>query len=120
MAPTVAAKPPVSEPPVAVAAPPPIERPAPPVPRPTTPVPQVPASGSIPSLAEAFAMLLSAEQGRRVSPSTVGSPAVSEETVEAIVQKVVDRMTDQAVRDTVLDVAERLVREEIGRIKTGH
>jgi hypothetical protein len=28
-------------------------------------------------------------------------------------------MTDQSVRETVLDVAERLVREEIDRIKEG-
>jgi hypothetical protein len=90
------------------------------VPRPAASVPQAPASGTIPSLAEAFAALLSAEQGRRVSPSTVGAPVVSDDMVEAIVKKVLDRMTDQAVRDTVIDVAERLVREEIGRIKTGH
>jgi hypothetical protein len=33
---------------------------------------------------------------------------------------VIARMTDKVVRDTVIDVAERLVREEIQRIKVGH
>ena len=72
---------------------------------------------AVPSLADAFAALLSAEQGRRVSSSTVGSPTISDEVVNEIVDKVIARMTDKVVRDTVLDVAERLVREEIDRIK---
>jgi hypothetical protein len=33
------------------------------------------------------------------------------------VQRVIARMSDQAVRETVVDIAERLVREEIARIK---
>jgi CheY-like chemotaxis protein len=72
---------------------------------------------STPSLAEAFAALLSAEQGRRVSPSSVGSATVSDEAMEEIVRRVLARMTDHVVRDAVIDVAERLVREEIDRIK---
>jgi len=75
------------------------------------------AAVSIPSLAEAFAALLSAEQGRRVSPSTVGAAPVSDDAMEEIVRRVLARMTDQVVRDSVIDVAERLVREEIDRIK---
>jgi hypothetical protein len=38
--------------------------------------------------------------------------------VEEIVRRVISRMSDQAVRNTVVDVAERLVREEIERIKS--
>jgi CheY-like chemotaxis protein len=72
---------------------------------------------STPSLAEAFAALLSAEQGHRVSPSSVGSAAVSDDAMEETVRRVLARMTDQVVRDAVIDVAERLVREEIDRIK---
>ena len=71
----------------------------------------------MPSLAEAFAVLLSAEQGRRVSPSTVGSSTIANETIDEIVAKVIARMTDTVVREAVLDVAERLVLEEIDRIK---
>jgi len=80
-----------------------------------------PLSGtaSVPSLADAFAALLSAEQGRRVSPSTVGSSAISDEALEDIIGKVIARMSDGVVRDAVIDVAERLVREEIERIKVG-
>ncbi len=72
---------------------------------------------TMPSLADAFATLLSVEQGRPVSPSTSGPSTVSDETVEEIVRRVIARMTDQAVRETVVDVAERLVREEIEQIK---
>jgi len=77
----------------------------------------LPGTASVPSLADAFAALLSAEQGRRLSPSTAGSSAISDEAIEEIVGKVIARMSDRVVRDTVLDVAERLVREEIDRIK---
>jgi len=77
------------------------------------------ASGpiSLPSLAEAFATLLSAEQGRTISPSKVGASSIPDQTVDEIVNRVIDRLTDQSVRETVLNVAERLVREEIERIK---
>ena len=73
----------------------------------------------MPSLAEAFAALLSAEQGRSIAPSTIGRSPVPDDAMDEIVQRVIARMSDQAVRDTVLGVAERLVREEIDRIKQG-
>jgi uncharacterized protein YqeY len=44
---------------------------------------------------------------------------LSDETIEEIVQRVVARMGDEKMRALVLDAAERLVREEIDRIK-GH
>jgi hypothetical protein len=74
---------------------------------------------SAPSLADAFAALLSAERKQPVVPSAVGaSPSlVTDETLEEITRRVIARMSEQAVHDTVLDVAERLVREEIERIK---
>jgi CheY-like chemotaxis protein len=74
---------------------------------------------SLPSLAEAFATLLSAEQGRSVSASKVGASSVSDQAIDEIVNRVIARMTDQSVRETVMVVAERLVREEIERIKLG-
>ena len=74
---------------------------------------------SLPSLAEAFATLLSAEQGRSIPPSKAGATNVSEQTVDDIVNRVIARMTDHAVRETVIEVAERLVRDEIERIQRG-
>jgi CheY-like chemotaxis protein len=71
------------------------------------------------SLAEAFAALLSAEQGQTIAPSAVRPEDITDATIEDIVQRVIDRMGTDAVRQTVLDVAERLVREEIDRIKRG-
>jgi hypothetical protein len=87
-------------------------------PQPVTPAPTLP----MPSLADAFAALLSAEQARPISPGAfapaTASAAVSDEAVEAMVRRVIAGMGEQVVRDTVLDVAERLVREEIERIKS--
>ena len=73
----------------------------------------------IPSLAEAFATLLSAEQSQSISPSRLAASSVSGDVVDEIVRRVIARLGDQAVRETVIDVAERLVREEIERIKRG-
>jgi hypothetical protein len=42
---------------------------------------------------------------------------VSEAAIEAIVQRVLTRMTGQVVKDVVAETAERLVREEIEKIK---
>jgi CheY-like chemotaxis protein len=85
-----------------------------------TPVPPIALGRTpLPSLADAFAALLSAEQGRSISPSKVGAPNVSDQAIDDIVNRVIARMTDQSVRDSVIQVAERLVREEIERIKLG-
>ncbi|OFW08942.1 MAG: hypothetical protein A3H96_23025 [Acidobacteria bacterium RIFCSPLOWO2_02_FULL_67_36] len=69
------------------------------------------------SLADAFAALLAAERGQPVAPSAVRS-AIPDQTIDDIVHRVIERLGDRAVRETVLDVAERLVREEIERIKS--
>jgi CheY-like chemotaxis protein len=86
---------------------PPSAAPAPPPAAPALPVP---------TLAEAFATLLSAEQGRPLAPSAVAAP--NDAFVEDVVRRVIVRMGDRAVRDTVSEIAERLVREEIARIKS--
>jgi hypothetical protein len=78
------------------------------------PAPAAPAA--MPSLAEAFAALLSAEQAHPVAPSAIG-PAVSADMLDEIIERVIARMGDHNVREAVLEVAERLVREEIDRIK---
>jgi hypothetical protein len=48
-------------------------------------------------------------------------PVVSEDLVEQVTRRVLDRLSDRVVRETVADlvstIAERLVREEIERIK---
>jgi hypothetical protein len=107
-------------PPAPVAAAPALETPpVPPAPAPNevpaiapeqTPVAQTPA------LADAFAALLAAEQkaGAPVSPAPA---TLDEAAIDEIARRVMARLTTDTVRSTVLDVAERLVREEIERIK---
>jgi len=102
-------------------APPPVYAPPPPPPAPVAapkPVPSNPLLQAA-SLADAFAALLAAEQGRSIAPASVRPEDIPDATIEDIVRRVIDRVTMQSVRETVLDVAERLVREEIERIKRG-
>jgi hypothetical protein len=48
-------------------------------------------------------------------------PAITDEFIEDIVRRVLDRLTDRAVRETTADivsrVAEQLVRDEIDKIR---
>jgi CheY-like chemotaxis protein len=87
---------------------------------------------TLPPLADAFAALLAAEQA---SPSPIAAavwpslpqppsptPAViTDEVIEHIVRRVLDQLSDrvlrEAVEEKVTTIAERLVREEIARIK---
>jgi CheY-like chemotaxis protein len=100
--------PPPQTPQVHVATPPPAPAPQP-VPEPTV---------SAPTLQEAFAALLSAEQSQ---PITIvpGPPVDPDSTVliDEIARRVIARLGDDSMRAAVLDAAERLVREEIARIK---
>jgi CheY-like chemotaxis protein len=79
-------------------------------------------------LASAFSALLSAEQGEPVSagelPATRGSGEVSlDALVEEVTKRVIAMAATQAVHDQVAalvsEIAERLVREEIERLKKG-
>jgi CheY-like chemotaxis protein len=130
-----------SEPPLAfpTKAPPPLQAQAPvqlvpPAPAPRfaqAPVAPEPVRGGtgplhIPSLTEAFAALLSAEQKIGVTPSSAavaspasgsGAPPVNDQMIEEIANRVLARLSHES-RPTILDVAERLVREEIERIKS--
>jgi CheY-like chemotaxis protein len=87
------------------------------------PAPPPPTAAPMPaiSLAEAFATLLAAEHGQAISPAWPSGSATptppSPEIVEDIVSQVLDRLQHADMRQTVIDVAERLVREEIDRIK---
>ena len=88
------------------------------------------AVAPLPTLSEAFAALLDAEQimpspdARPVwpaAPAVTGVAADPEELVERVTHDVLERLSDRAVRETVADivssVAERMVRDEIDRIK---
>lgn len=79
--------------------------------------PAASAPSAPPTLAEAFAALLAAEQGKVVPPPPANEEALREEVIEQVTRRVIERMGDRAVRDVVVEVAERLVREEIARIK---
>jgi CheY-like chemotaxis protein len=92
---------------------------------PATPSP----APSLPPLADAFAALLEAEQRepeasvRPAWPSApVAGPAVSDDLVEQVSRRVLEQLTDRAVREAVSErvtaIAERLIREEIERIKS--
>jgi CheY-like chemotaxis protein len=87
-----------------------------------------PKRAPLPALADAFAALLAAEQGEPSSarsglwPSALAPSAEArEELVEEVVRRVLDRLSDTVVREAVADiaskVAERLILEEIERIK---
>jgi CheY-like chemotaxis protein len=95
----------------------------------TIPLPVVPASAAVApaapaatpaqaprvTLASAFTALLAAEQ--QALPTQPVPQAVSEASIEDAVRRVLVRMTDDAVRRIVVETAERLIREEIDRIK---
>jgi CheY-like chemotaxis protein len=69
------------------------------------------------SLANAFSALLAAEQSRPAAAASVAPPDVPVEVIEEAVRRILDRMTGETVRQVVLETAERLIREEIERIK---
>jgi len=77
------------------------------------------------AVADVFNSMLEAEAAGQPAATPlavlVPPPAVSDDLVERVVQLVVDRMADREVRQAVADavsrVAERLVREEIERLK---
>jgi hypothetical protein len=75
------------------------------------------ATNGMPPLHEAFAALLSAERGQPLHPNGPTREAITEDVIEEVVRRVLARMSNDAMRRAVLDTAERLVREEIERIK---
>jgi CheY-like chemotaxis protein len=99
--------------------------PAPSVPvAPATPPPAAPvrhatadASSREPSLQEAFAALLAAEQSVSANPQAARIDSLPTEVIDDIANRVIARLGDESMRAAVLDAAERLVREEIARIK---
>jgi CheY-like chemotaxis protein len=81
-----------------------------------------------PSLADAFAALLAAERSasgaKDAASSLLSSPRLvpNDDVIERVARRVLEQMSDSVVRQTVTDIvqatAERLVREEIDRIKS--
>jgi CheY-like chemotaxis protein len=82
----------------------------------------------IPSMSDAFAALLAAEQHAPLPAAAPHWPAsppqavVSDELVDRVARRVLDQLSDRVVRETVTalvsTIAERLVREEIERLKS--
>src|SRR5262249_37204382 len=84
---------------------------------------------NLPPMADAFAALL-AEELNEPPPSPAPTwhapgtmtPAVTDDLVDQVTRRVLERLADRVVRDSIVDVvskvAERLVREEIERIKS--
>jgi hypothetical protein len=87
--------------------------------------PRETAPSSKASLVNAFSALLGTESSAQPAPQPAGKtpqgappPAdLSDAAVEAAVQRVLVRMTDEKVRRIVVETAERLIREEIDKIK---
>ena len=91
------------------------------------------APRALPSLTDAFAAILSAEQSapagrpewpplqQPAAPAPPPEPVVTDEVIERIAKRVIEQLSDRVVRETVAEIAsqtaERLVREEIDRIK---
>ena len=79
-------------------------------------------------IADVFSALFAVEQGEadaapiRLTPSQLAPPVVTDELIEEVTRRVVQRLAPGAANDLVAkivsEVAERLVREEISRIKS--
>jgi CheY-like chemotaxis protein len=101
----------------------PVTPPASPTPPPSAVV--APEDNARPSIADAFTALLAAELGEAPPPAPLrpvaGQPKVTDELVDAVTRRVIERLAPDAVRQVVVDVvselAERLIREEIARIR---
>jgi hypothetical protein len=98
-------------------------------PRPVAVTPQpAPQPPVLPPIADAFAALLAAEQSQPRSSAAPAwpivappPPAISEDVIAEVVRRVLEQLSDKVMREAVAEkvsaVAERLVREEIERIK---
>ena len=95
----------------------------------SSPAPATPPPAVLPtSLVDAFTALLEAEQKLGLVPSAASAPAaassngaaqvmpLSDDMLDAVTERVLQRLSADS-RPAILDVAEKLVREEIERIK---
>jgi hypothetical protein len=74
-----------------------------------------------PNMADSFHALLAEEQGGAAAPAPIEPVLISEDVIEQIASRVAQRLSEgvfvETVRRVVEEVAERLVREEIARIR---
>lgn len=81
----------------------------------------LPVQGLRIAVADVFSALLAQEQGDPARRRVMAPATIPDQIVEAIVERVLARMSDAVVREVVTDlvsqVAERLVRDEIDRIR---
>jgi CheY-like chemotaxis protein len=95
---------------------------------PVDPAPRAEIPAALPSISEAFAALLAAEKNELPTanaplwpPRPVGVPPLDDQTINRIAKLVAEQLSDRAIREIVGEIvtatAERLVREEIERIK---
>jgi CheY-like chemotaxis protein len=114
--------------PAVIAPPPAVETPAPAIAPAAPPGPAAPArpsvSAALPTLSDAFAALLAAEHDEAmpaVIPTWPAPGRATDELVERVAGLVLDRLSEGGSHDRVSEIvaatAERLVREEIDRIK---
>ena len=85
--------------------------------RPAAVPPPPPVAAPKVSLVSAFSALLAAEQSNSPVTAAAAAAPVTEATVEDAVRRVLVKMTDDLVRRIVLETAERLIKEEIEKIK---
>jgi CheY-like chemotaxis protein len=95
-------------------------------PRNSEPAPATPPGGGGNVILDAFHALLAMEQGEprpatRTHAAGTAPAAITDELVDELARRVVERLSPNAARDLVkpivAEVAERLIREEIARIK---
>jgi len=79
----------------------------------------LPASGLVPALTAGDAHV--SEASESAAAASAPAPVISEALVEQVVRRVLEQMSDRLVREVigtkVLDIAEKVVREEIERLK---
>jgi len=98
-------------------------RPEEPTPAPSAPPPPVapaaeaPASRAETENPESRASALPPATATPVATAVSADLAITDDLVDRVSGRVLEQMTDRAVRETVATIAERLVREEIERIK---
>jgi hypothetical protein len=122
--------PPAPTRPAAAAAPPPMAPPpmamTPPAP-PTSAVPAARSGARWPevasdqmSLSSVFGALLAAEQNQLPYKPLSGAPLLTEVVIDEVVRRVIARMSGDVVQQVVVDTAERLLRQEIDKIKANN
>ncbi len=102
-----------------------VDRPAPPQEPAPVPSGAPDESSTQGSLADAFSAILASERGEGPDPALppVAPPVLSDDVLEALAARVAKKLSEGPLRDVVtrhvLDAAERLVTEEIEKIKSG-